>query len=186
MLKADFDAVLEAARDGDDAAFARVWRDLNPALVRYTIGLAGHRGEDAAAETWIAVIKRLKTFSGSESSFRSWVFTIARSKLVDAWRYETRRPSDLVPDMETIPEEAAPSAADDALDALSTESALRLISTLPREQAEVVLLRVVAGLGVEDVATIVGCSAGNVRIRQHRGLRKLAETLARQEAVVTQ
>lgn len=187
MLTPDFGDRLAAAKSGDDAAFAQVWRDLNPSLVRYCVGMSGDPGEDAAAETWIEVVKRLPTFAGDSSDFRSWLFTIARSKIVDAWRRESRRPADTVPDLEMIADlPAVRSAADEAMESISTDAALALIAQLPREQAEIVLLRVIAGLDVAAVASIVGCSVGNVRVRQHRGLRKLAEVVEREKTAVTQ
>jgi RNA polymerase sigma-70 factor (ECF subfamily) len=64
------------------------------------------------------------------------------------------------------------------LEALSTDAALELIARLPPGQAEVVTLRAVAGLSVEQVAEIVGKRPGAVRVLAHRGLRRLAELLA--------
>jgi len=64
-----------------------------------------------------------------------------------------------------------------ALDNLSTEAALALIASLPRGQAEVIVLRVVAGLDVGQVARIVGKRPGAVRVAAHRGLRALAARL---------
>jgi RNA polymerase sigma-70 factor, ECF subfamily len=72
-------------------------------------------------------------------------------------------------------------AADDpaacALEAISTQAAITLIASLPVEQAEVILLRVVAGLEVARVAELVGKPPGTVRVLAHRGLRRLAERL---------
>jgi RNA polymerase sigma-70 factor (ECF subfamily) len=67
---------------------------------------------------------------------------------------------------------------------LSTEATLRLIATLPPGQAEVVTLRVVAGLSATAVAKIVGRRPGSVRILAHRGLRRLAEDLAARPGAV--
>ena len=64
-----------------------------------------------------------------------------------------------------------------AVDAISTRAAVALIATLPPDQAEVVLLRVVAGLEVAEVAAITGKHPGNVRVLSHRALRRLAEVL---------
>ncbi len=61
---------------------------------------------------------------------------------------------------------------------LGTAAAIAAISALPPIQAEVILLRVLAGLDTEAVARIVGRSPGAVRIAAHRGLRRLAQTLA--------
>ncbi|HEX7105467.1 MAG TPA: sigma factor-like helix-turn-helix DNA-binding protein, partial [Acidothermaceae bacterium] len=59
-----------------------------------------------------------------------------------------------------------------------TEAALALIAKLPPEQAEIIVLRVVAGLEVADVARVVRKSPGSVRVTTHRALRKLRELLA--------
>jgi RNA polymerase sigma-70 factor (ECF subfamily) len=70
-----------------------------------------------------------------------------------------------------------------ALEHLSTAQALALVSELPRLQAEVILLRVVAGLDTESVARMLGRTPGAVRVAAHRGLRRLAQLTA--EAGVT-
>jgi RNA polymerase sigma-70 factor (ECF subfamily) len=64
-----------------------------------------------------------------------------------------------------------------AAETLSTEAALRLINTLPPDQAEAVLLRVVVGLDAATAASVLGKRAGAVRVAAHRGLRALARQL---------
>jgi RNA polymerase sigma-70 factor (ECF subfamily) len=71
-----------------------------------------------------------------------------------------------------------PDAADQALEAVSTQAAMDLIKSLPREQAEIIMLRVVVGLDAGDVAKIVGKTPGAVRVAAHRGLRRLAGQVA--------
>jgi RNA polymerase sigma-70 factor (ECF subfamily) len=61
---------------------------------------------------------------------------------------------------------------------MALDAALRRVARLPADQAEVVALRVLAGLSAEQVAEIVGKRAGAVRVLQHRGLRRLANELA--------
>jgi DNA-binding NarL/FixJ family response regulator len=73
----------------------------------------------------------------------------------------------------------SPDASDQALEAISTQAALALLSVPPREQAEIILLRVVAGLSVEDVARMVGKKPGAVRVAAHRALRRLAAMVDR-------
>jgi len=67
-----------------------------------------------------------------------------------------------------------------ALEAVSTEAALDLIATLPRDQAEAVLLRAVMGLDAETAGQLLGKRAGAVRTAAHRGLRRLAARLEEQ------
>ena len=73
---------------------------------------------------------------------------------------------------------SAPDAADLALDNLATQRAIALVSALPPLQAEVIMLRVVAGLDTGAVAELLGRSPGAVRVAAHRGLRRLAGILA--------
>jgi RNA polymerase sigma-70 factor (ECF subfamily) len=177
MIGASFPAVLAAAVGGDEAAFAVLWRDLQPALLRYLRVVAAPVAEDLASETWLEVARGLGRFKGEEAGFRAWVFTVARHRMVDWRRWETRHPAAPLPP-DAVPElPGLGDAADTALEAISTRAALALIAVLPPDQAEVVTLRVVAGLDVAHVAAIVGKRTGAVRVLCHRGLRRLAELL---------
>jgi RNA polymerase sigma-70 factor (ECF subfamily) len=75
-------------------------------------------------------------------------------------------------------------AADEAEERISTATALRLIGELPAAQAEMVMLRVVIGLDVADVAEIVGKRPGAVRVAVHRALRTLEARLSRPAAAM--
>ena len=75
---------------------------------------------------------------------------------------------------------APPDPAQVVLESMDTQAALTLVAQLSPLQAEVIALRVIAGLDVEAVARLVGRSPGAVRVAAHRGLRRLAQILARQ------
>ena len=176
-VDASFQATVDAAGRGDEQAFAELWRRFNPALIRFLTSLAGPGdAEDLASTTWIEVVRSLPTFEGGEAGFRSWVFTIARHRMLDLRRAQGRRPR---ADVE-VPESWLGDLPDpgEVVDVASgTEAALALIGGLPPDQAEVVLLRAVVGLDVSEVAAIVGKSPGAVRVLAHRGLRSLAREL---------
>ncbi|HEV2310397.1 MAG TPA: RNA polymerase sigma factor [Acidimicrobiia bacterium] len=177
MLGEDFARLLAAARDGDDAGFAALWRELQPPLLRYLTVAAGDAAEDLASETWIRVARDLASFDGDEQGFRSWVFTIARHRLLDWRRHEGRRRTVARP-LEQLDRRATTDPAGEAMDRLATDAALALIARLPSDQAEVVTLRAVAGLDVAAVARVLGKRPGAVRVLAHRGLHRLAELLA--------
>ena len=69
-----------AAKAGDEAAVVRLYRDLNPALVRFLGAQAIGAGEDLAQEVWLAAAKGLESFSGDEAGFRAWIFTPVLSR----------------------------------------------------------------------------------------------------------
>ncbi|HEV8648601.1 MAG TPA: RNA polymerase sigma factor [Actinomycetes bacterium] len=177
MIGPAFPQVLAAAAGGDERAFTRLWLDLQPPLLRYLRVLASPMAEDLAADTWLEVVRGLGRFSGDEPRFRSWIFLIARHRTVDWRRRAARQATEPVPVDALAHLEAPDDPAASALEAISGRSALALIATLTEDQAEVVTLRVVAGLDVAHVAEIVGKPPGTVRVLAHRGLRRLAERL---------
>lgn len=184
-----FLGILTAAQEGGDWAVAILYRWLHPAVVGYLRGRARDEAEDLAAETWLAVARGLTGFSGDEAAFRSWVFTIAHRRLVDHHRSNTRRlrtksltPGDGsggTPEDGPNPEPASQDdPAGETVAAMASDEAVRrIVALLPPDQAEILLLRVVAGLPVDSVAQITGRRPGTVRVLQHRALRRLAERL---------
>lgn len=172
-----FSTSLALARGGDEAAFARLYRMVQPGLLRYLRGMALDAAEDVAAEAWLEVVRGLERFSGDRQGFTAWVFTIARRKAIDRSRYEGRRLTSALPDDDAVgPTE--PDVAEHVEQAEATEAALALVRTLPPDQAEVILLRVVAGLDIAQVAEMMGRSNGAVRVLTHRGLQRLGAMLA--------
>jgi RNA polymerase sigma-70 factor (ECF subfamily) len=174
----DFAQVLAEAQGGSEDQFAVLWRDANPALLRYLRVLAPENAEDIAAETWVNVVRGLPRFIGDEAAWRAWLFTTARRRLIDQVRLRKRHPAEPLEEISPAEVPSAPDTAQIVLDNLATEDALALLSHLPRLQADVIMLRVVAGLDTDAVATILGKSPGNIRVMAHRGLRKLESLLS--------
>jgi len=173
----DFEHLLILAKQGNEDAFAAIWRTFQPGLLRYLRVIGGQAADDLAADTWLQVTRKLSSFEGNDKAFRAWLFTIARHRHIDWRRQATRRKESLVEVgvLDRLP------GSDDTTEkfetTISTQSAIALIGTLPADQAEAVMLRTVAGLPVSVVAEIMGRPAGTVRVLCHRGLRRLASTL---------
>lgn len=180
----EFTACLAAAQDGDEAAFAVLYRELQPRLLRYATGLVGpsntQDAEDVTAEAWLQIARDLGSFSGSFDSFRGWTARIVRNRALDQLRAHTRRPAQPtdVADLLDRPDPLDASAA--AEERISTARAIALIAELPPDQAEAVLLRAVVGLDVATAAEVLGKRPGAVRVAAHRGLRALAKRLGRE------
>jgi RNA polymerase sigma-70 factor (ECF subfamily) len=168
----EFARRLRAAQRGDEEAFAALWRAYHPALLRYLRIKAGPAAEDLSADTWLRVIRALPGFEGDEAGFRAWLFTLARNRLTDWYRGASRRP-ECTEDATLLLLPAADSVEADAAERSETDAAIALIAELPPDQAEAVMLRVVAGLDVAMVARIMTRSPGSVRVLCHRGLRRL-------------
>jgi RNA polymerase sigma-70 factor (ECF subfamily) len=179
MSLEDFEQTLDQARAGHGSALGELFRDLYPRLLRYLRALEPNEAEDLASDAWLDVANALPAFEGDENGLRALAFTIARRRLVDLQRRRARHPA--VPiDPETVSEERMGDVEEEAMTELETEDALARVATLPPDQAEVILLRVLGGLPVAAVALIVDKRPGTVRVIQHRALRRLAEQLKRE------
>jgi RNA polymerase sigma-70 factor (ECF subfamily) len=173
METAQLGKSLDAARAGDEWALTCLFRESNPALLRFLRHHARDVAEDLLAETWLAAAKQLPKFQGDADDFRAWLFTVARRRVIDHYRRQRRRPRLVELEAESLPP-AGDRPEESSLEALSAQGAIEaLIKGLPADQAEVVVLRVVADLGVDQVAAIMGRSPGSVRVLQHRALRHL-------------
>jgi RNA polymerase sigma-70 factor (ECF subfamily) len=173
----DLSAVVRDARDGCEEAFRVLYREVQPALVRYLRGMVGDDAEDLASETWLQIARDIRTFRDEGVGFRGWAVRIARHRALDHLRRNRRRPvtgssDDLLAE---LPD--GRDTADQVIRMASTNAALALIATLPKDQAEAVLLRVVVGLDVEATARVMGKRAGAVRTAAWRGLNRLAKQL---------
>ena len=106
--------------------------------------------EDVTAEAWLQIARDLPRFAGGPDEFRGWASTIVRNRAMDLLRSAARRPQTQCGLDGFTTEPAVQDTAAAAMETLSTDAAVRLISTLPQTEAEVVLLRVVVGLDTRD------------------------------------
>lgn len=174
----DLDLAVARMLRGDEAAFRAVYTAVHPALLRYLTVLVGRAdAEDVASEAWGQAFRDLGRFEGDADGFRGWVTTIGRNRALDHLRKETRRPVSAgeVSALVELPDDADVEGS--AFAGLATDAAVALIATLPREQAEAVMLRAVLGFDAPTAARILGKRPGAVRSAAHRGLRALARQL---------
>jgi len=177
-LGSTFADVMSAAQQGDLQAITDLYRDVNPRLSRYLRAREPQEADDLASETWLVLARQIKTFSGNEKQWWALVFLVARRCLTDHWKRNKRRKTAPVP-FEVFTE--LPGSADvetEGLGALQSRDAVDLVvRTLSADQADVILLRVMADLDADSVAEILGKRPGTIRVLQHRALRNLAMSL---------
>ncbi|AXK35744.1 RNA polymerase sigma factor [Streptomyces armeniacus] len=175
---AELTAAVRAAQDGDESAFRTVYRTVHPRLLGYIRTLVPDPdAEDVASEAWLQIARDITRFHGDADRFRGWAARIARNRALDHIRMRGRRPAVAGDDTELASLPGGADTADLALEALGTGRTMRAIASLPRDQAEAVVLRVVVGLDAKSAAQVLGKRPGAVRTAAHRGLRKLAEML---------
>jgi RNA polymerase sigma factor (sigma-70 family) len=179
-----FDAVLTAARDGAPCALERMFTALAPAVTGYLRVQGSAEPEDLTSEVFVAILRNLRNFQGDEAGFRSWVFTIAHRRLLDERRRQARRPppAALARTADTFaPQLTAPEDVEGAVElSLGVERVRALCERLVPGQRDVLLLRLLGDLTVEQVAETLGKSMGAVKALQRRGLLAIGRLLERE------
>ena len=169
---ATFASVLGAAQVGAGWACARLWSEHSPAVAGFLTARGSREPADLTSEVFLAVFARLPQFSGDAAAFRSFVFSIAYRRLVDELRIRGRRGDTVELFADEDPRRAS-SAEDDALARLANERTVALLQTLAPDQCDVMMLRIVADLSVEQVAEVLAKRVGAVKALQHRALVQL-------------
>ncbi len=180
----DFDALLAAARARSPEAWDEIFRTYSPAVAGYLRLRGAHEVDDLTSEVFIAVFRNIGTFAGTEAGFRSWIFVITHRRLLDERRHHRRHPPalPLERDGRRAVEPAASGADphDAALRALATARVQEVCGRLAPDQADVVLLRIVGDLSIEQVADVLGKSTGAVKQLQRRGFEAVRRLLERE------
>lgn len=164
-----------AAVRGDPAGLDVLWRAFQPLVLRYLRVVVRDTAEDAASETWLQVARDVRGFVGGVPAFRVWLFRIARNRGIDEHRRAGRRREDPHDLSELDIPVSVPDVVQVVIQRADTAWAMGVIASLPKDQAEAVALRVVAGLDVAQTAAVLAKRPGAVRIATMRGLRRLAE-----------
>ena len=169
-----FDPVLAAARTGEAWAFQRLFDWLGRPVAAYLRGAGVEDPDGSANEVFLRVFGALDRFDGTEGRFRSWVFSIAHNLVIDERRRRSRRPP--TAPLESAPEPSVGGAEDAMLVALGDERVRAILAGLAPDQRDVVLLRIIADLSIEDTAAALGKSPGAVKALQHRAIATLRRT----------
>jgi RNA polymerase sigma-70 factor (ECF subfamily) len=172
----NFAAVLAAAQQGAAWATTSIWVEYAPAVSAFLVARGSAEPEDLTSEVFLAVFDSLLTFRGGESEFRSFVFSIAYRRLVDELRKRSRRGTPHEWDDARDPRHTA-SAESVALDRLGESGVLSLLDGLAEDQRNVMVLRVIADLTIEQIAVVLGKSPGAVKALQRRALETLRKKI---------
>lgn len=168
--------LVAAARAGCSRSFEQIYRRLAGQVASY---LRWHRASDPDGLTndvFVQVHRNLARFEGDDRSFKSWLFTIAHHRMIDDRRRTNRQPQ-VQRDLEAQDEVGAGDVEEDAFAVLASDEVRNMVAVLSPEQRDVVLLRIVADLPVNDVAEMLGKREGAVKALQHRALASLRRHL---------
>jgi len=160
MLDTD-KSLIDAHIGGDKRAFGELVRRYGDSVLGYLVRMTGNReqAEDFFQETFKRVHEKGHTFRGER--FKSWLFTIATRVAIDAMRKRKRQP--------VVSLNQSVGCGDDNCDVAVEE--------LPTKQRATLVLAYYQQLSYPDVAEVLGCSTGTVKVQMSRALRTLAQRL---------
>jgi RNA polymerase sigma-70 factor (ECF subfamily) len=172
-----FDGVLAAARVGAEWAWRALYADTAPDLLRYARASRVRDPEDVVGEAFLRAVGGISSFEGGERAFRAWMFTLVRHLIVDEHRKVVRRRTEPLPP-EVLAEIAPRGDSEaEAMRALAEERVRSVIEPLTGDQRDVLLLRILGGFTVEEVAAVLGKRPGAVKALQARGLAAIRRLL---------
>ena len=175
----EFDSVIAGARAGSPGAFERIFTSLAPVVEGYLRLQGAAEPEDLTSEVFVAVLRNVRSFAGDEPGFRSWVFTIAHRRLLDERRRAGRRPA--VAPLSEAPERAAADDVEQSVErTLGTAQVRALCERLSADQRDVLLMRLLGRLTIDEVADALGKTPGAVKALQRRGLLAVSRLIERE------
>ena len=174
------DDVVDAAARGDADAFGVLWAHLSPAVAAYFRAHAVDEVDDLTSEVFLAAFRSVATATDGADQFRGLLFSIAHRRYVDWVRRRVRRGPHL-PYEPALDGRCSASAEEAAVARLGGQRALALLDALTVDQREVIALRVLGDLTLEQTAQVLGRDVGSVKSLQHRGLARLRRCLEEEE-----
>lgn len=177
-LGESFPRVVEAAQVGAEWAWRALYADTAPDLLRYAHASRVADPEDVVGETFLRALGGIGSFEGDEGGFRAWLFTLARNRMLDERRKLARRRTEPFPPERLAEVGGRGDAEGEAMRALAEDRVRSILDRLTPDQRDVLLLRILGGLTIEEVATAVRKRPGAVKALQARGLEAIRDGIS--------
>jgi RNA polymerase sigma-70 factor (ECF subfamily) len=179
MFGSNWPQVLDACRVGAEWAWRQVYEDLAPSILRYYRASRAPDPEDLVGDTFLRVVQGIGTFEGEEGPFRAWVFTNAPRRMIDAARSSSRRSVQPIQSEDIVARGGVGDAEEDSLRSLSEQRVRWVLDRLTPDQRDVLVLRMLADLTIEQIGQVLGKRPGAVKALQARGLEELRRQISR-------
>lgn len=160
-----------AAQAGAEWAWEQIYRALAPQVRGFLAARGSHDPDGLLGDVFLDAARGIDGFEGDESGFRAWVFTIARRRLIDERRRRGR--SRLIPLGEAEEQPAPTDVQEAAIASAEVGETIAMLDRLTRGQREVIVLRFVSELSLEETAEVMGKTVGAIKVLQHRAVKRL-------------
>jgi RNA polymerase sigma-70 factor (ECF subfamily) len=170
--------LLARVLDGDHDAFNQIMRHHEDRVFSVCLRIIGEREQalDATQETFLTAFRKAEQFQGN-SALGTWIYRIAVNTCYDQLRKQKRRRTDPIPDHV----QPVDYSAEDAVESAGLRPEIqRALARIPEDFRIAVVLSDIEGMGLPDVAELLGVPVGTVKSRVFRGRRLLARELGNQ------
>jgi RNA polymerase sigma-70 factor (ECF subfamily) len=174
-------ALVAGLHGGDPRAVEQMVAQYSPVLYRFAyyqlqdVMLA----EDLVAEVFVRVIEKVGGYVQGSTPFQAWLFRIARNLVTDHYRSVKRRPQVSFEQWLAAEPGAEPGGWDNAIDGLPLREELQAgLHMLTEEQRQVIILHVIEGWDMPQVAQLLGRSLPSVKSLYYRGMESLRRALS--------
>ena len=167
--------LMEQWQSGDGQAFEQLYHRHKGSLLRFFRRQASPDiADELFQDVWMKVIRAWKNYR-PEASFKTWLYTIARNRLLDHYRSNQRAPATANDGDRLLISDSDPHA--ESANRQQLQQLLQLLKRLPQEQREAFLLREEAGFTVPEIARLTGCSLEAAKSRLRYAIKKLQQGL---------
>jgi RNA polymerase sigma-70 factor (ECF subfamily) len=172
------DELVRRAHQGDRQALMALYQRYVNEIYGYAFGQAGNAqdAEDITAETFLRLVGALGSFRG-QSSFRTWLYAIARNQVRDHWRRNGRRlgVEREWPEWELAAPGPVGAGGGRPADPRATALGQAVLAALPPNYCQVLQHRILEERSIAETAAAMGTSVANVKVLQHRALKRAAQ-----------
>ena len=164
-------------RNDEVEALSDLFDRYHVSLYNFFVRLTGNppASEDLVQDTFYRVLKYRRTYKPG-TSFRTWMYQIARNVRADRF---ARQREEIDLDAAPVPTVLPVDLADSEQQTARLKQALM---DLPQDKRELLLLSRYQGLKYEDIAKLLDCEVGTVKVRVHRALQELRDRFHRRDA----
>jgi RNA polymerase sigma-70 factor, ECF subfamily len=164
--------LIEKAQQGDRNALGELFDTYLPKVYRRVCSLVPETdAEDVTQDIFVSLTRSIKSFR-RDSSFSTWTFNIIKRRVADYYRKSYRQAPQIELDEDAVIIGENPQMSDEELDIK------RVLTFLPENQREVILLRLVEGLPFAEVASHMGIEVGAAKVRFYRAIKACQKKLA--------
>ena len=166
------DASLVLAAKKDLRKFSAIYEKYFPMVYRYFISRTGNTltSEDLTSETFMKILTHIKSYKITKSSFKSWVFTIARNTMVDMYKQKVK----ITTDLDDIQEQQSDEDVEQrAHNTLQYEKITEILFSFSEDEKEIILLKLVSDLTFSEISKLVDMNENSVKSKYFRSLKNL-------------